>query len=279
MIPRAGLLYVVATPIGNLGDMTQRAIELLRSADLIAAEDTRHSGRLLSHFNIHTRCIALHEHNERRATPDLIARMQAGEVIALISDAGTPLLSDPGYVLVHAAVEAGIKVLPVPGASAVTAALSVSGLATDRFVFEGFLAAKAGVRRRRLAELRAETRTLVFYEAPHRVLETIIDMGVVFGGERRAVFARELTKRFETVIHDSLAGLRRRLEAGEERRGECVFLVQGAPDQDVGDEQVQRSLDVLGDELPASKAAALAARITGRKRKQLYEILLARRKD
>lgn len=273
----AGLLYVVATPIGNLGDMSPRAIEVLQSADLIAAEDTRHSGRLLAHFNIGTACVALHEHNERRAAPELVARMQAGAVIALISDAGTPLLSDPGYVLVRAAVEAGIVVLPVPGASALLAALSVSGLATDRFVFEGFLPSRSGPRQRRLAEMRTDTRTLVFYEAPHRLPETLADMATVLGGERRAVFARELTKRFETVLHGTLDDLRDRLQAGEEHRGEAVLLVEGAADADAGDEQVQRILEVLGDELPASKAAALAARITGRKRKPLYEQLLAMR--
>jgi len=277
MTSQTGLLYVVATPIGNLGDMTARAIEVLQSVDLIAAEDTRHSGRLLSHFSIATRCSALHEHNERRATPDLIARMQAGERIALISDAGTPLLSDPGYVLVRAAVEAGIAVIAVPGASAITAALSVSGLATDRFVFEGFLPAKSGARQRRLGEMRSETRTMVFYEAPHRILATVTDIALVFGPERRLVLARELTKRFETVLHDTASGLQQRLETGEEHRGECVLLVEGAPEQELGDEQVQRVLEVLGDELPASKAAALAARITGRKRKALYEQLLAGR--
>lgn len=272
-----GLLYVVATPIGNLGDMSPRAIEVLQSADLIAAEDTRHSGRLLAHFNIGTACVALHEHNERRAAPELVARMQAGAVIALISDAGTPLLSDPGYVLVRTAVDAGIVVLPVPGASAMLAALSVSGLATDRFVFEGFLPSRSGPRQRRLGEIRADTRTLLFYEAPHRLLETLTDMSAVLGGQRRAVLARELTKRFETVLHGSLEQLRDRLLAGEEHRGECVLLVAGAAEADAGDEQVQRILEVLGEELPASKAAALAARITGRKRKPLYEQLLAMR--
>ena len=273
----AGLLYVVATPIGNLGDMSQRAIEVLRSADLIAAEDTRHSGRLLAHFNIGTACVALHEHNERRAAPELVAQMQAGAVIALISDAGTPLLSDPGYVLVRAAVDAGIVVLPVPGASALLAALSVSGLATDRFAFEGFLPSRSGLRQRRLGEMRADTRTLVFYEAPHRLLETLGDMVVVLGGGRRAALARELTKRFETVLHGSLEELKQRVQGGEEHRGECVLLVDGAADSTAGDEQVQRILEVLGEALPTSKAAALAARITGRKRKPLYEQLLAMR--
>ena len=269
-----GLLYVVATPIGNLGDMSPRAIEVLQGADLIAAEDTRHSGRLLDYFNIGTRAVSLHEHNETRATPALVARLQAGETVALISDAGTPLVSDPGFVLVRAAIEAGVRVLPVPGPSAVTAALSVAGLATDRFVFEGFLAAKSTARRRQLTVLASEQRTLVFYEAPHRLTETVQDMVTVFGGGRPAVLARELSKRFETVIHDSLEGLLARFQAGEERRGECVLLVDGAPDYEPGDEWVDKVLEVLGDELPASKAAALAARITGRKRKDLYRRLL-----
>ena len=270
-----GLLYVVATPIGNLGDMTPRAIEVLQSVDLIAAEDTRHSGRLLSHFAIGTRCVALHDHNERRITPDLVAKLRDGARIALISDAGTPLLSDPGYVLVRAAVDAGITVLPVPGASAAIAALSVSGLATDRFVFEGFLPARSSARQARLSTMRAQTATMIFYEAPHRVLDTIGAMCAVFGGDRRAAIARELTKRFETVLHDKLAGLQQRLEAGEEHRGECVLLVEGASEQPVSDAQTQRILEVLGAEMPASRAAALAARITGHKRKPLYEQLLA----
>ena len=178
MSDRKGLLYVVATPIGNLGDMTPRAVEVLRDADLVAAEDTRHSRPLLTHFGIATPLVALHEHNESRVAEALLPRLADGAVIALISDAGTPLLSDPGFVLVRAAVAAGIQVSPVPGPSAVTAALSVAGLPTDRFVFEGFLPAKAGLRRRRLGELSGEQRTLVFYEAPHRLIESLAAMAV-----------------------------------------------------------------------------------------------------
>ena len=270
-----GLLYVVATPIGNLGDMSPRAVELLQRVDLIAAEDTRHSGRLLDHFNISTRRLAVHEHNEDRVAPELVSRMLAGETIALISDAGTPLVSDPGFLLVRAAVDAGIVVLPVPGPSAVTAALSVSGLATDRFVFEGFLPAKGAARRRALDGLADDTRTLVFYEAPHRLVDTLADMVRVFGAGRRVALARELSKCFETVLHDTLEGLSNRLQQGEERRGECVLMVEGAAPQQADEALVRKVLEVLAEELPASKAASLTARITGRKRQNLYRRLMA----
>ena len=276
MTAQDGLLYVVATPIGNLGDMTARAQEVLRDADIIAAEDTRHSGRLLSHFGITSRTVALHEHNEARVVPGLVQQLQDGAVVALISDAGTPLLSDPGFVLVQAAAAAGVRVLPVPGASALTAALSVAGLATDRFVFEGFLPARPGPRRQRLDELAGEGRTLVFYEAPHRLLASIEAMAQAFGGQRQAVLARELTKVYETVTRDRLEGLAARLQAGQERRGESVVLVAGAPLVEAGDELVRRVLEALADELPASRAAAVAARITGRKRKDLYARLMQR---
>lgn len=269
----AGLLYVVATPIGNLDDMSPRAVEVLRRVDLIAAEDTRHSARLLDHFGVPTRCLSLHEHNETRVAPQLVERIEAGESVALISDAGTPLVSDPGYPLVRAAVDAGLRVVAIPGPSAVTAALSISGLATDRFVFEGFLPAKAVARRRALAELADDSRTLVFYEAPHRLGETVSDMVAVFGDGRRVALARELSKRYEEVLYDDLGGLLRRLQGGSARRGEAVLVVAGAPPRQADEKWVRKVLDVLASELPASKAASLAARITGRKRQELYRRL------
>jgi len=278
MTVEAGVLYVVATPIGNLGDMTPRAVETLQGVDLIAAEDTRHSGRLLTHFGIATPTIALHEHNERSQAPRLVARIAAGESLALISDAGTPLLSDPGFHLVRLAREQGIRVVPVPGASALMAALSVSGLPTDRFVFEGFLPAKSGPRRKRLQALAGETRTLIFYEAPHRVRATLEDMAAVVGEGRRAVLARELTKTFETVRDAPLGELAAWVHAdADQQKGEIVLLLAGAPAGEDGsdDSEARRILAVLLAELPLSQASVLAARITGLKKKQLYQMGLS----
>ncbi len=207
-----GTLFVVATPIGNLGDLTVRARETLAGADLIAAEDTRHTGQLLAQLGIRTPLLALHEHNEGARAGELVGRLRDGARIALVSDAGTPLISDPGYRLVAAAAEAGIAVVPVPGACAAVAALSVAGLATDRFVFEGFLPARAAARRARLAALAAETRTLVFYEAPHRVGETLADLAAAFGASRRAVLGRELTKLHESVYRGAVGDLATRAD-------------------------------------------------------------------
>ncbi len=274
----AGTLYVVATPIGNLGDMTPRAVEILQGVDLIAAEDTRHSGRLLTHFGIGTPTIALHEHNERTQAPRLVERLAAGESLALISDAGTPLVSDPGFHLVRLAREQGIRAVPVPGASAVMAGLSVSGLPTDRFVFEGFLPARRGPRRKRLQALAAETRTLIFYEAPHRVRATLEDMAAVIGEERRAVLARELTKTYETVKDAPLGELAAWVRNdADQQKGEIVLLLAGAPGDEGGDDdsEARRILGVLLEELPLSQASVLAARITGLKKKQLYRLGLA----
>ena len=275
---KAGTLYVVATPIGNLGDMTSRAVEVLRGVDLIAAEDTRHSGRLLSHFDIDTPTIALHEHNERTQAPRLLERLAAGESVALISDAGTPLVSDPGFHLVRLARERGIPVVPVPGASALMAALSVSGLPTDRFVFEGFLPAKHGPRRKRLQALAGETRTLIFYEAPHRVLETLDDMVTVLGAQRPAVLARELSKTFETVKAAPLGELADWVRGdADQQKGEMVLLLGGAPagEDGVDDTEARRILGVLLEDLPLSQASALAARLTGLKKQQLYRLGLS----
>ncbi len=270
----AGALYVVATPIGNLGDMPPRAVAVLRGVALIAAEDTRHSAPLLRHFAIATPLSALHEHNERQQTEKLVARLRAGEAIALISDAGTPLLSDPGYHLVRAAHQAGLRVIPLPGACAAIAALSASGLPTDRFSFEGFLSAKAAARRARLSELQADTRTLIFYEAPHRISAALDDMAEIFGAGREAVLARELTKLYETVRAAPLAELAEWVRGdAHQQKGEIVVLVRGAaarPPEALG-EEAQRVLRLLLAALPLKQAVALAAEITGEKRNRLYE--------
>lgn len=267
-----GRLWVVATPIGNLDDLSPRAQETLRRAALIAAEDTRHSAPLLARYGIGTRLVALHEHNERDEAERLVARLQAGEDIALISDAGTPLVSDPGFRLVRAARAAGIPVSPVPGACAAIAALSVAGLPSDRFVFEGFLPAKSGARRERLSELAGEARTLVFYESSHRVRECLDDMAAVFGPERPAVLARELTKLFETVLDGTLAELVARVAADpNQERGEFVLLIGGRPEQeDARLAEGRRVFALLREELPPARAAKLAAAISGAPRKALY---------
>nr|WP_276522675.1 16S rRNA (cytidine(1402)-2'-O)-methyltransferase [Pseudomonas nitroreducens] len=275
-----GTLYVVATPIGNLDDISARALKVLADVALIAAEDTRHSVRLLQHFGIQTPLAACHEHNEREQGGRFLTKLQAGEDVALISDAGTPLISDPGYHLVRQARAAGIPVVPVPGACALIAALSAAGLPSDRFVFEGFLPAKATGRRGRLEALVDEPRTLIFYEAPHRVLECIEDMVAIFGDERPALLARELTKAFETLKGLPLGELREFVASdSNQQRGECVLLVAGKPAPE-GDEAVDahtlRVLDLLLAEMPIKRAAALAAEITGARKNQLYQIALER---
>lgn len=268
-----GSLSVVATPIGNRDDLPPRAVATLRAADVIAAEDTRHSRPLLLHHNIDTPLVALHEHNEREVVDALVRRMLDGQSVALISDAGTPLVSDPGFRLVRAARTAGVRCVPLPGACAAIAALSVAGLPSDRFVFEGFLPPKAGARRARLQELAGESRTLIFYESSHRVAESLADMRDVFGGAREAVLARELTKLFETVIGEPLADLAARVAGDpDQQRGECVVLVGGRGEEtDARLAEGQRVFALLREELPPAKAAKLAAAITGAPRKSLYE--------
>ena len=268
----AGTLHVVATPIGNLADLSPRALDTLRAVAAICAEDTRHTRQLLAHFGIEQSLVALHEHNEGEVADRLVARLLGGESLALVSDAGTPLVSDPGFRLVRAARAAGIRISPVPGASALVTALSVAGLPSDRFVFEGFLPAKAGARRTRLAMLAGEPRTLLFYESAHRIEETLADCVVAFGADRQAVVARELTKLFETVLDGTLAQLHARVVAdANQRKGEFVLLVQGAGDDaDARIAEGRRVYAKLGEHLPPSTAAKLAAEITGAPRKALY---------
>ncbi len=269
------VLYVVATPIGNLADMVPRAVEVLQSVALIAAEDTRHSRRLLDHFDIATRCIAYHDHSSASEQDSVLAALRDGRPVALISDAGTPLISDPGYRLVDSALREGFRVVPVPGACAAVAALSAAGLPTDRFVFEGFLPAKAAARMQRLQALSRETRTLLFYEAPHRLLETLQAMREAFGGEREAVLARELTKLHETIRRDALAALCDWVASdANQQRGECVLLVRGHVAAEGEDADSERVLRTLLEELPLKQAAALAAKLTGRKKNELYELAL-----
>ena len=270
-----GILYVVATPIGNLDDLSARARQILASVQLIAAEDTRHSGKLLQLIGCHTPMLSLHEHNEQHRTVELLNRLQSGMDVALISDAGTPLISDPGYGLVSELIQHGIRVVPIPGACAAIAALSVSGLSTARFAFEGFLVAKSGKRRERLRELLHEPRTRVFYEAPHRCQETLADMLAVFGDNRRSAVCRELTKLHETSYYGTLGELAQRAaNDADMSRGEIVLVVEGAPALETAATSIQAEqlLFTLLEELPASQAAKLAARICGANRAELYEL-------
>ncbi|HSG87738.1 MAG TPA: 16S rRNA (cytidine(1402)-2'-O)-methyltransferase [Pseudomonadales bacterium] len=273
----SGTLFVVATPIGNLADISERARSTLEGVALIAAEDTRHTGQLLASLGIGTPMMSLHEHNEAGRVPEVLARLARGEDIALVSDAGTPLLADPGYRLVLAVTEQGLPVRPVPGACAVTAALSVAGLPTDRFRFEGFLPSKGGARRSALEALAADTATLVFYEAPHRIAAMLADLVAVVGGDRLVWVGRELTKQYEAHRRGPAAEVAAVFAAGEEpSRGEFVVAVAGAsrsaPATRVDAETLLRA---LLEELPASRAARLAARLTGIARSELYERALA----
>lgn len=270
-----GTLYVVATPIGNLDDISARALRVLAEVSLIAAEDTRHSTRLLQHFGIRTPLAACHEHNEREEGGRFIARLLAGDDVALISDAGTPLISDPGYHLVRQARAAQVQVVPVPGACALIAGLSAAGLPSDRFVFEGFLPAKQAARCARLEAVQHDPRTLIFYEAPHRLLASVVDMCQIFGAERPAVLARELTKAFETIQDLPLQELQDWIAADpNQQRGECVLLIEGyqAPaDAHEVPVEAQRVLKLLMAELPLKRATGLAAEITGARKNALYQ--------
>jgi 16S rRNA (cytidine1402-2'-O)-methyltransferase len=273
-----GTLYVVATPIGNLEDLSVRSARVLAQVDLIAAEDTRHSAKLLQHYGIHTKVVSIHEHNERAQTPRLLEMLHAGKSIALISDAGTPLVNDPGFHLVRAARAAGIAVVPIPGPCAAIAALSVAGLPTDRFAFEGFPPPRATARRAAFDALRGEPRTIVFYESSHRILESLGDMATAFGSDRHAVLARELTKKFETIRDGTLVELRDYLaRRPAEQQGEFVVLIQGAREShDVAlDADTDRVLQVLLADLPLKEAVKLAARLTGAHKNRLYERALS----
>jgi len=275
-------LYVVATPIGNLADLSQRAVEVLREADLVAAEDTRHSRRLLDAHGIDSALVAYHEHSAGRDLARIEQCLAAGGSVALISDAGTPLISDPGYRLVRRVQDRGCAVRPVPGACAAVAALSVSGLPTDRFLFEGFLPAKAQAREKRLAELAGQTCTLVFYEAPHRLRDCLDAMLSAFGGEREAVLAREITKAFETVRRASLRELVQFVAADDNQcRGELVLLVAPAPRGAQGeiDAATRKWLLRLAQELPARRAAAVVAECSGLRRNLLYDFLLTQKQE
>jgi 16S rRNA (cytidine1402-2'-O)-methyltransferase len=276
-----GTLFVVATPLGNLGDLSPRAAEVLAQVALIAAEDTRVTRRLLQHIGCDTPMLSLHDHNESQRVAGLLERLQVGEDVALVSDAGTPLISDPGYTLVRAVRQARVKVVPIPGPSALVTALSVAGLPTDRFVFEGFLSAKPAARRARLKALAQESRTLVFYESPHRILATLADLRDVLGAEREAVVARELTKTFETVHGDQLGALCEWAVAdSNQQRGEFVLVVAGASEVvEAAKVDEEHLLQILLEELSVKQAAGLAARITGAKRNALYTRALELQKD
>jgi len=272
-----GILYVVATPIGNLGDMTLRAIDTLKQVDVIAAEDTRHSTGLLSHFGISKKLMAVHEHNEQQSAQLLLQRIQQGEHVALITDAGTPGISDPGAVVVDVLMSQGVKVVPIPGVSAVIAALSASGITDNGFMFVGFLPASGAQRRKKLESLQALDITLVFYEAPHRIVECVQDLAKILGTERRITIARELTKTFETIHRCALSDAGAWLAHDtNQQRGEFVLLVEAAPPQlavEV-DQAAERVLRLLLEALPLKQAAKLASEITGAKKNALYELAL-----
>jgi 16S rRNA (cytidine1402-2'-O)-methyltransferase len=266
-------LYVVATPIGNLGDLSARAREILQTCSLIAAEDTRHTGTLLKHFGIQTPQLSLHDHNERDRAPELIRKLREGAQIALVSDAGTPGISDPGFELVRAVAAAGFEIVAVPGPCAAIAALSIGGVPTDRFCFEGFLPARGAARRKRLQSLELEPRTLVLYEAPHRVREMLEDCAEVFGGERQATVAREITKLHESTYRGSLRELLTRATTDADfGRGEIVLVLAGAPQQEIAAEGgLDRVLKILLAELPLKQAAHLAAQITETRDNEAYK--------
>ncbi|HEY3487892.1 MAG TPA: 16S rRNA (cytidine(1402)-2'-O)-methyltransferase [Gammaproteobacteria bacterium] len=273
---RAGSLYIVATPIGNLEDISQRALTILREVQLIVAEDTRHSQRLLQHYGIQIELQSLHDHNERQRVPAVIERLLAGDNVALISDAGTPLLSDPGYLLVRAACDNNIKVSPVPGPSAVTAALSAAGFPLQRFTFIGFLPPKQGARRAALQDLQHESGVVVLFESTHRILELLQDICAVIGIERPLVLARELTKLHENFLRGNAQELLARLQTDADQcRGEFVVLLAPAGERpDTAEVSAERSLRILLTELPLNQAVRLAAEISGAKRNRLYELAL-----
>ncbi|SFR56942.1 16S rRNA (cytidine1402-2'-O)-methyltransferase [Marinobacter gudaonensis] len=275
-----GTLYVVATPIGNLDDLSPRATRTLARVDVVAAEDTRHSGRLLSHLGLHKRLIALHDHNEKDRASALIAELAAGRDVALISDAGTPLISDPGYVVVREARSAGYPVSPIPGPCALVAALSAAGLPTDRFLFAGFLPAKRAARRSALESLGSETATLVFYESPHRVLDCVQDVADILGPDREIVLGREITKTFETFYSGTVSVVQEAMETDPHgSRGEFVLMIRGAQaetgKESAGELDADRLIRALLPELPVKKVARIASELTGLSKNELYKRALA----
>ncbi|MDG1783345.1 MAG: 16S rRNA (cytidine(1402)-2'-O)-methyltransferase [Porticoccaceae bacterium] len=277
---QSGTLYIVATPIGNLTDMVPRAVSTLQSVSVIACEDTRHSKKLLEHFNIDTPCIAYHDHTDQKSTEKILNRLGAGKNVALISDAGTPLISDPGYRLVARARNEGIEVIPIPGACAAISALSVSGLPTDKFRFIGFLPAKSTQRQKMLETLKLVTDTLVCYEAPHRILATLQDLSDVFGSDRTAFVAREISKTFETYLHGTLDELLEQIKAdSNQQRGEIVVVIGGNVTTGGSlSNDAEKTLKILMKDLPITKAASLTAKITGGDKKQLYQLALTLQK-
>ena len=279
MTDLTGILYIVATPIGNLQDITQRALETFAQVDLIAAEDTRHSGLLLSHYGIKKPFFALHDHNEQEKAHILVEKLKQGSNIALISDAGTPLISDPGFHLVRQCREAGIRAVPLTGDCAAITALCASGIASDRFCFEGFLPAKSKARKDKLENIAEEDRTLIFYESTHRILDTLEDMQAVLGEERYIVLAREMTKTWETITGNTIKNLREwLLEDPNRTKGEMVLIVEGKPKSDNNDEispQAVKALELIAEELPLKKAAAIVAELYGYKKNALYQFGLA----
>ena len=272
-----GTLYIVATPIGNLADMVPRAVTTLHNVSVIACEDTRHSKKLLSQFSIDTPCITYHDYTDQKSVDKILTRLQHSEDVALISDAGTPLISDPGYRLVAQARLRGFHVIPIPGACAATAALSVSGLPTDKFRFLGFLPAKVGQRKKALEELKAVTETLVFYEAPHLILASLNDLIDVFGQDRLAFMAREVSKTFETYLYGTISQIKTQVNNdSNQQRGEIVIIIAGNTDSTYTHSPETESLvALLLKELPITKAASLAAKITGGDKKQLYQVALS----
>lgn len=279
-----GTLYIVATPIGNLEDLSPRASNVLSKVDVVAVEDTRHSGRLLQHLGLQKRMIALHDHNERVRAGSLLDELEAGLDVALISDAGTPLISDPGYVLVREARNRGLTVSPIPGPCAIVTALSAAGLPTDRFLFVGFLPAKRTGRRTALEELGQERATLVFYESPHRILDAMRDLVKVFGESREVVLGRELTKTFETFYSGGMGEVLEKLESDPHgTKGEFVVMVRGAEPVETGEEcgalDVDRLIRLLMAELPVKKVARMAAELTGLSKNELYQRALALKQD
>ena len=270
-----GSLYIVATPIGNLGDITQRAIDILKKVDLIAAEDSRRSRVLLDYFAISNNVVSYHEHNEEKQTSQLIEFLKNGKSIALISDAGTPLVSDPGYRLVSSAHDEGITVIPIPGSSAVITGLSVSGLSCNKFIFEGYLPTRTISRKKYLKLLVSEPRTLIFYEAPHRILESIEDMLTVFGSSRLVSITRELTKKHEQISRGTLSSIKLKIETGEiKNKGEFVILVEGNSENHIADSEILRINRILAEKVSSKDAIKMTAKITKKKKNDVYKLVM-----